>query len=293
MSLLNSKIKAGYVFVLYLLTIFLTASGSAWGEMEVMDDAGLGRVCAATGMSLVIKDVSFNYTVDSYTYTDTDTGNSLSLNNISYDDGAGGPAIFDTGDEPITFDLFTINDLSSPMNGATFFAISAHDLRPVLYNSVDNVVFAGVDIGSTRTGNIGLSSFDLYITPNPYGQGIAGEFDFQMHTDEKLYTYNDAGDSLTHTGTTWSQTAGGLPEDPATWTFSGSFAIGDINSANPATMDILTLTDTGVTSILMNIPMSGSIRTESVSLGGTDFGPIAIDGIHMHHFHVMIKPGFL
>jgi len=293
MGMFNYKINNKYAFIFYLLIIFFISLLSAFAGMEAMDDAELDRVCAATGMSLVIKDFAYNYNVDSYTYTDTDTGNSLALQNISYDDGTGGSAIIDTGDEAITFDLFTINDLNSSMDGATFFAISAHDLRPVLYNSVDNVVFAGTDIGSTRTGNISLSSFDLYITPNPYGRGIAGEFDFQMHTDEKIYTYNGAGDRLTYTGTTWSQTAGGLPEDPATWTFRDSFAIGDINSANPATMDVLTLTDTGVTSILINTPMRGSIRIENVNLGGTDFGPIAIDGINMHHFDVMIKPGFL
>lgn len=292
MMVLNYKINHKYIFIFYLLVIFFVATRSAFAGMEVMDDAGLDSVCAASGMSLIIKDLAFNYNVDSYTCTDTDTGNSLALQNISYNDGAGRPAIIDTGDEAITFDLFTINDISSPMNGATFFAISAHDLRPVLYNSVDNIIFAGIDIGSTRIGNIDLSSLDIYITPHPDGRGIAGEFGFQLHMDEKTYTYNDAGDNLKYTGTTWSQTAEGLPEDPDTWTFNGSFAIGDINNANPATMDVSTL-DNGITSIIMNTPMRGSIRTENVNLGGTDFGPIAIDGINMHHFNVMIKPGFL
>ncbi len=93
MSLLSSKIKTMYVLVLYLLTVFLAAPGPAFGGMEAMDDAELDSVCAATGMSLMIKDFAFNYNVDSYTYTDTDTGNSLSLQNVSYDDGAGGRAI--------------------------------------------------------------------------------------------------------------------------------------------------------------------------------------------------------
>lgn len=291
MSFLSYKINSKYVFIIYPFLIFFLSLPFAFAGMEIMDDDGLDSVCAA-GLSLVIKDFAFNYNMNARTCTDTDTGNSLALHNISYDDGAGGPAIIDTGDGAITFDLFTINDLTSPVNGTTFFAIEGHDLQTLVYYSIDNVVFAGTDIGSMFTGNIAFSDFDLYIAPNPDGSGIAGEFDFKMHTDEIIYTYNDAGDNLKCTGTIWSQTAGGLPEDPSTWAFSDSFALGDVNNANPATIDVLTL-DNGSTSIIMNTPVRGSIRVENINFGGTDFGPIAIDGINMHHFHVMIKPGFL
>ena len=81
-----------------------------------------------------------------------------------------------------------------------------------------------------------------------------------------------------------------MPEaDPHTWTYSGPFKIGDIAGANPAQIDIGT-DASGVTSVRYELPMAGSIRVEDVNFGGSDFGPLALDGLTVHHLAIQFHP---
>lgn len=85
--------------------------------------------------------------------------------------------------------------------------------------------------------------------------------------------------------------------DPTTppWGFSGPFKIGTI-ADGPAQIDIGTSVSSGATMMQYNLPMEGSIRVEDVMFGtnvpGTpgDFGPLALDGIEVHHLTIQFHP---
>jgi len=43
--------------------------------------------------------------------------------------------------------------------------------------------------------------------------------------------------------------------------------------------------------IFMSLPMAGTVRVAGrLTFGGQDFGPIAIEGIHVHRLNVKISP---
>jgi hypothetical protein len=85
--------------------------------------------------------------------------------------------------------------------------------------------------------------------------------------------------------TTWD-----IPTDPSGWTSSGVFSIGDIDSGNPATLDIGT--DAGGQTVMqLEMPMNGSLRVERLNFGNRDFGPMAIDGLQVHRLTVTIPGG--
>jgi hypothetical protein len=40
----------------------------------------------------------------------------------------------------------------------------------------------------------------------------------------------------------------------------------------------------------LKLPMEGSLRVEDVKFGGSDFGPLALDGIEVHRLAIQINP---
>jgi hypothetical protein len=205
--------------------------------------------------------------------------------------------------EAITWDAYTINDSSHPMDGHTFTTLQSPDLYQHLNLSVDDVVFCGQSIGELAIDN--FTTPERYFTMGAHGSGMDFQYDFQMHTDRFGYTYNTSGvaDTFELNGihlvgsfddmsyfdilddTTWD-----IPTDPSQWNYSGVFSIGDIDSGNPATMDIGT-DASGQTVMQLELPMSGSLRVENLTFGGNDFGPIAIDGLQVHRLTVTIPGG--
>jgi hypothetical protein len=299
-------------------------------QMKVMDDDALDSVIASAGLSLMIKDVTFSFNLKSYAY-DTfnnpgdvtvnwshyaglyqdlfgnqdafgyafemgSNGNSSSgieFKNIVLHGGRSGDlfldAFFDSGDTFITADLFTIDDASSLIDGQTMLEINVPQWQQNLNLFIENIIFAGTDIGSFDMGNMDMPFMDVYLSG--HGHGIDWQMDMQQHIDEIKYTYNNTGDNFSASNIMLAKTVAGLPETPADWIFDGAFSTGDINNNNPATLDIITLDSNNVTSILLNLPMQGTIRTENIHLGSQDFGPVAIDGINIHHMRVMLDAG--
>ena len=314
--------------IIFACMLFPLAVVSA--QMKVMDDDSLDRVVAGTGLSLMIKDVTFSFNLKSYAYDtfnnpgDVTTtwshnaglyqelfgqedaagfefelgsnGNSSSgieFKNIVIHGGRSGDllldAVFDSGESFVTADLFTIDDASSLIDGQTLLDINVPQWQQNLHLFIENIIFAGTDIGSFDMGNMDMPFMEMYISA--HGHGMDWQMDMQQHIGEIKYTYNTAGDNFSASNITMAKTAAGLPETPADWTFDGAFSTGDINNNNPATLDIITLDSNNVTSILLNLPMQGTIRTENIHLGSQDFGPIAIDGINVHHMRVMLDAG--
>jgi len=124
----------------------------------------------------------------------------------------------------------------------------------------------------------------------PRGSGLNYDLDFAMSIGEIKYIYNSGGGALSLSNIHFSESGAGAPEDPASWTFSGPFKVGNIDTLTPAAFGA----NYGipVPAAQFDLPMSGCIRIENVSMGVNDFGPAAIDGIQMHSFYVRV-PGAL
>ena len=138
-----------------------------------------------------------------------------------------------------------------------------------------------------------------------HANGTSGvDFDYStiVYAQAFRYTYTktpvlpDTTGTLALTGIHLMGAATGTaddPSNPATWEFTGTnnvFRIGNIDTGNPAKIDVGT-DALGVTSLFFTLPMQGSLRVESVTFGGNNFGPIAIDGINVHHLNVKISGG--
>ena len=157
----------GFVTKLILHTSIaaLVFGGTALARMEAVTDNDLDTVYARHlfSISVLVKDISFSYSLDNYAYRDTDTGNKLEFGLVNYHNGSGGPVFFDSGVEPITFDTFTINNPPSPAHGKTYFAVNIPEWHQDYHISVENLIFCDIDLGSLDMGNFNspFSSFFL------------------------------------------------------------------------------------------------------------------------------------
>jgi hypothetical protein len=298
-----------FIMLTLLLGMFFYSRG-AFGALMAMGDSELDAIQAQMGVSIWMKDVTYTVGMDSFKYVDTDTGNAFELKNVLLD---GGPTSlpnvtniygmtyspsamwFDSGDKAMTRDVITV--ASGPIAGKTLFVEDAPTWDEKIYMQASNVVFAGQDLGSLNIDNITVND------PNS-GQhlmvGGHGGVDFEVGFDRKIgniqYVYNTTPESLEFQGVHLTKTAAGDPTNPSTWTFNGQFTIGNELGGNPATFDVETITSPthpfyGKTVLDLSLPMQGSIRIDKVAFGGTDFGPIAIDGIVVHRLHVYLVPG--
>jgi len=297
--------KTNKIFVgLYLLGLFLFfMADPGLSQMEALSDADMEAITAQSGVSLAIVDYQFDWAAGYFSLYDSDYSQA-----VDPDDGA----ISFTGltlingvvetKKAINWDAYTIEDTFHPMVGQTFVLWQISDLYQHLNLAVDDVVFCGQSIGQ-----LAIDSFttpEQYFTLGAHGSGVDFQYDLQMHMDRFGYTYNTSGadDTFELSGihlvgtfedmanfditdsTTWD-----IPMNPSGWTSSGVFSIGDIDSGNPAAMDIGT-DASGQTVIQLELPMSGSLRVEGLNFGNKNFGPLAIDGLQVHRLTVTI-PG--
>lgn len=232
--------------------------------------------------------------------------------------------------EPVTFDVGTKNawtetttTLIADMNGKlpgdpdyipTYQTIyhpaqalvavqdSTH-VSPRWY-SVGDLVFCDQSLGSLNLDALSLGpSLQRYGAHADGTSGVDFDYSTSVYAQALRYTYNSKTlpETLTLTGihlVGWADVlgkngTGDNPADPNTWAFTGAnnvFRIGNIDTGNPATIDVGT-TDAGITSLVLNLPFQGTLRVENVTFGGNNFGPIAIDGINVHHLNVKISGG--
>lgn len=179
---------------------------------------------------------------------------------------------------------------------------------------------APVDLGAFSIGLIDMPSFSFYTSPPIGGIGFDFQFNFQMTIDQIGYEYNSGFDQLVfgpiYIGESFADLPGDDPRFPSTWKPNratpvefgeptpfdfGEFQIGDlfgdINAgtySNPASIDVGEgdLDGAGPDPVLgavhLGLPMQGSIRFENATFDGTDFGPGAIDGIHVHRLNLFL-----
>ena len=164
----------------------------------------------------------------------------------------------------------------------------------------------------------GTAGIDYDYSTRVYAQAFRYTYNSTLIADEKGKRPGDSDyvttrEALTLSGIHLAGSAVGtpaIPDDPttpSTWVFSGNFKIGNIDTGHPATIDVGT--DAGITSLYLNLPMQGTLRVEKVIFGTNtvssdpnynsnfaegaplNFGPIAIDGINVHHLNVKISGG--
>ena len=292
----------GIVFLFPLLVFF--SHRPAIGLMRMLSDKNMESITAQSGISVVIVDYQFDWTTGYVTLYDSNYDQATAPYDgiISFTGMTLLNGVIESN-EAITWDAYTIDDASHPMDGHTFTVWQSPDLYQYLNLSVDDVVFCGQSIGELAVDN--FTTPQRYFTMGAHGSGMDFQYDLQMHMDRFGYTYNTSGTANTFAlngihlvgtfedmadfdiadSTTWD-----IPTDPTEWTYSGVFSIGDIDSGNPATLDIGTNAG-GQTVMQLELPMSGSLRVENLNFGGNDFGPIAIDGLQVHRLAVTIPGG--
>ncbi len=177
-----------------------------------------------------------------------------------------------------------------------------------------------IDLGSMFIGNIDIPRFTTYTSPRIGGIGYDWETTFQMTIDKIGYSYNNSCQAIqlcpTYIGKSFAD-ATDDPRYPSSWMPNratpvdfGDFQIGDLfgdftnpnplkRASNPAGIDVgETYCDLPVGwpagysrgMVALQLPMQGSIRFESATFAGTNFGPGAIDGINVHRLNLQLIP---
>ncbi|MDT8272191.1 MAG: hypothetical protein RRA35_03265 [Desulfomonilia bacterium] len=253
-----------------------------------------------SGVSIFAHDTKVRLEIGSWSMKDTDTGSTFLLEGITIDDGAGGHFSFDTPvDIPIMFDVGSTTD-----GWTVARAILSHHTQPRTY-SADTVRFCNEALGSLLIENFREGPALLLFAAHQDGStGIDFEYHTTMTIDAFTYTYNTVPEALVASGIHIAGQASGAPENPAAWSFQDLFQIGDLDGeeidvdddpnnatvANPATFDVGTDPASGNTTMMLGLPMQGTLRVENVTFGSNDFGPCAIDGITVHKLNVTLSP---
>ena len=279
--------------------IFISAHGSGSATGAISSSTLYG-----SGVSIGMSGTKFHLDVGSIAISDTDNGNWLELRNFHVDDGAGGYFSFDTGSTPITIDVG-----SDPATGWTAVHLVLTQFTQPRTYTIENLIFCNQDIGRLQIADV-TNPAELYFGAHQGGTtGINFQYLSGLQINKIQYTYQYQPDpllppqvplDLLANGINLAAQATGAPEDPASWAFTGMYQVGDLGGAdidvdndptnpavpNPATVDVGTDTGTGETSMLLNLPMKGSIRAKEVNFGGNSFGPVAIDGITVHRLNL-------
>ena len=173
------------------------------------------------------------------------------------------------------------------------------------------------DLGQLDFGPLHTPSYNFWTSTHMDGTGLDYEYDFQSHIENISWAYKINPTSSTcerltienlYLGESFADYTGDDPADVSTWKTSnnvdyGMFKIGDLfgdltvgseEHSNPAQFDVGMVDDpvAGDTynTVLIALPMSGSMRFEKADFGGTDFGPGAIDGITVHRLNMYLTP---
>jgi len=306
--------SSGIIIFCFVFALLLHGSPAA-AQLEEVAEQDLSLVCAQAGISANWGNSQLIITADSIQVSDTDHDphNWLELNDFSISGPDGYFTLDENVSDPILyqFSTFDVGTMTTIDNKTRTFAnfTDATNTYPRTWN-IGHLVFCSQDLGSIRFDIRNIDPTIFKVTS--HGEGASGyEFEYlsNWQFDNFSYAYAE-GKSLSVSGIHIAERASGAsdnPADPSTWEFDGRFRVGDLyggtididddpgNAAisNPATFDVGTDTSTSPsnTCMFLNLPMKGSIRVENVNIGGTGFGPVAIDGITVHRLGFKFDPG--
>jgi len=260
----------------------------ASAALRALGEGELASVTGRAGVSIDL-DLGLKVSIGSFAISDTSsTPNWLTFKGITIDDGAGGNFLVKSSDgltiNPTTFDVAT------DASGASTLVISDSSRMNPRYYSIDSINFVGQDLGSLQIGPVSEGPSVLALSALGTGSGVQFDYTTSANIGAFRYGYNSA-ESLTFSGIHLFGTPTGAPEDPTRWGMTGNFHIGTASPGTDAPASFSVATDqNGVTSSYLNLPMQGSIRVENLSFGDTNFGPMAIDGIHSHRLQIKFTP---
>lgn len=279
--------------VLFILVAFLLAIPLRAAQRVALSDTELADVTGQAGIN-IYKSVATRYTASVMKVSDTDSATPqwLEFRNVTVDDGSGGYFLIQTPmDDTITLDVGTNEE------GRTLVSYRDTSRLSPRWYTVGDMVFCNQSLGSLNVDalSMGPSVYRL----GAHADGTGGGYDFDYTTSAYAqafrYTYNTVPETLTLSGIHLVNSATGAadnPADPTTWSFTGAgnfFRIGNIDSSDPAKVDVVSDSTTGVTSLVLSLPIEGSLRVENVVFGGNSFGPVAIDGIKAHRLTIQIR----
>ena len=278
-----------FCLICFFISLSFLFSGTAFGRMQSLrqiDDQGLEKITAQAGITLFV-DTAVQYTAETINISDTDSSpvNWISFQGVSIDDNSGGPFVVATPfDNPITIDVAT-NSV-----GQTLLAVNLPQFYLPSYLSIANIDFCEQALGSLDLDELIIEQNYFEITNHlDDSMGIEWQSLTKIDIGEIKYTSNSAGDGFTASGIHLSQTSAGSPDDPSIWSFDGGFQIGNFDNNQPAACGLGT-NASGQTVMVLALPMDGSLRIENINFNQNSFGPIAIDGIHVHRLLVGIVP---
>ncbi len=281
-------------FILFAFVfIFSTFISAAFG-MEELTNKELGELSAGNILyALKVSNSGVSISIDgTLKITDSDLVNAIEFKNLNIDNGAGQGFSFNTPEAGGAVQLYFMPDTEGTASRYLVFEVpdlSANINLPHI--NLESITFCDLPLGSLSIEDIALSGYRHRLDLFPEGSGLLHQdILIGLSLGKFAYIYNDIGDELSFNSINLSQTASGDPADPLTWTFSGPLAIGDIDESTPISIE--TNYENPVPYAQIDLPVNGTVRIENVSMGASDFGPAAIDGIQMHSFYVRV-PGAL
>ena len=292
----NETIRKGTAAFLLMFFLFLPVQAS--GRMAALTEDQMETVIAQSSISVLIGDYQFDWAADRLTIYDTDSDRStnpnagtISFNSLRLINGR-----IET-DRAITFDAYTIQDGSHPMDGRTFTTLQRPGVVQEFNLFANNAAVCGQRIGGAGAEN--FRNPESYWTMGAHGSGMDFQYDVYLRTDRIFLAYNPSGatglfalDGIHVTGSfadmddfdidnsaTWD-----IPTNPSQWQRNGRFSIGNMDTGRPASLDV------GASALGFELPMNGTVRVENLHFGAQDFGPIAIDNIRVHSLTLLV-PG--
>jgi hypothetical protein len=298
--------KKNVVSILIMTHLFfLTAQGFC---LALLEPGQMKGATAQAGIHIAITDVDTEFYFTHVTFLnpdDTSQSQSIAFNGLHVLNHL--QTDMKDADGNVTGNSITVD--VGVKNNEVMAIIDSPGFNFTTDMTVSDIDYCGTSIGSFSVDDTVLSMFHLYLGPHA-GGGVDFELGFRARATQFSYAYNTT-DSLNYSGITLADVFYETPEsDPATWSPTGVFQIGDVDGCNPATMDFApdttaewaftdsdgaaytvdnTRYNTGCY-IALSLPMNGSLRIDNITFDGDDTGSFVMDGINARTFTVEI-PG--
>lgn len=291
----------------FFILLFLNVTSWVQAQLKPLSNEELSTIQGQAGISIEFDNAQLYNQFQLIELHDSDdelsANDALSLHDVVIGNGQGWGYTINTS-APFTLDIVKFSQGWWDIDPDYAFQVSAPgwEQNPVI--SIGSISLCGQDLGSLKIGPIERSSFKFWLAPpddNTAGDSDCGlyfKYWEQSKINDLTYTYNQNNGFFQAQSIQLAESFSGPPEDPSTWGAQGQFLIGKEGGTDGDFGRInITRTDYGNifshdyrVQLDMDFPMQGSLRIENLNNGGTNFGPIAIDGLTVHRLSVTITP---